>query len=178
MKAFALWVLALVIGALFTNELLGLLSRLSRFLVECAVRRLPESMQHDRREEWLANLEYEGQDGKKLSELTAALEAWCGAGRTARALETRLPIEEQVKLLRTRSSRRFYLGIGISFLGQGVLSFAESLQPNIYQISEWAWPLFIAVMVIGFTSTFQLNRCYKRAEKLEAENEKTVQDNF
>lgn len=75
-----------ILSTLLKDEALGLLSRFSRFLVERAVKRLPEGYRETRREEWLGALEFEGKDGKKVSELKAALDVWLGAGEMARAL--------------------------------------------------------------------------------------------
>ena len=174
MRAFALWVLALVVGALFTNELLGLLSSLSRFLVECAVRRLPESMQHDRREEWLANLEYEGQDGRKLSELTAALEALWGASKTARALEPSLPIEEQVELIQKRGTNRFLISFIFFISSDLVLRAAERNRPDLYAATWWAWPLFGLAALVIVVSVLECRKCYRRAEELEQKDNETI----
>lgn len=108
MKGLVTYVGALLIGffgallaTLFTNEALGFLSKLSRFLVERAVMRMPEELREQYREEWLATLEYERRDGKKLSELRAALEAWQGADETSAARAPGLTAETEVEILRT-----------------------------------------------------------------------------
>jgi hypothetical protein len=104
----------MILGALFTNEALGFLSRFSRFLVECAVRRLPNEHRDEHREEWLATLEYEAQDGKKLSELYAALQAWSRAEETAMVLEIQLDPH-------TTGGGTSSKGYSISFSGRGHL---------------------------------------------------------
>lgn len=104
---------ATIVGVLFRNEALGLLSKLSRFLVDCAVRQLPEAMREEKREEWPATLEYEGQDGKRLSELWAALEAWRSAGATAKASRPELDPETQAEIERTLD-RMLYRGPAVA----------------------------------------------------------------
>lgn len=90
-----------LLATLFSNEALGFLSKLSRALVEHAVTRLPEGMREQYREEWLATLEYEGRDGKKLSELKAALEAWQSADATATAHTPELDPKTRADIERT-----------------------------------------------------------------------------
>jgi len=93
--SFLIVAVGMILSTLLKDEALGFLSRFARWLVERAVRRLPEEHRDAHRQEWLATLEYEGQDGKKLSELYAALHAWLGAGETARVLEPEPTLAEE-----------------------------------------------------------------------------------
>ena len=92
--ALLLGVFGTVLSTLLKDEARGLISKFSRYLVERGVRRLPEEYREEHREAYLASLEFEAQDGKKLSELYAAVEVWLGAGETAKVLEAEAASEK------------------------------------------------------------------------------------
>lgn len=165
--ALPLGTVGMILGALFTNEALGFLSRFSRFLVECAVRRLPNEHRDEHREEWLATLEYEAQDGKKLSELYAALQAWSRAEETAMVLESSLTPTRQAEELQVRGTRSLFLGAAIYFFINAFITFTELALYDGFGTNWWLSTLFAVSFVPGIGGMIWYQMLYRRAKKLE-----------